>query len=385
MQATRFVGLAYPRPALVDATAPEPRRYYGDLVTDLLRCSAPASRRLGAVRAAVARHGLARLPLSTVMALSPARPHPDMARVRHDLIAAWDDLAATSSRLPAQAPDLSLLCLRRSMGWLIFAFGEGADPLLVCKLPDGDDPRVDQEAEILRSVAELDFAPVYLGRVGKARVQEALPGHPLRLAPLSAGQVTTAAWDDELSTVADALLRLGRLTTGPGLPPRFLSPEAESWLPPEIAARVRTSVQRLTDLDISVLCHGDASAQNVLTRAGTVSGLVDWEFAQRGMPGSDVVNLMHSVFEQRLGLRRWRERDVVDAFAAAWTGAPLFVEGRQAARAAAEAAGVPGRMAHDVEIAVYARRLQRRVDVPGYLVGPQMAADMLATVCASAG
>jgi hypothetical protein len=383
MQATRFVGLEYPRPTLVDVGAPQPRRYYAGLVSDLLRCSAPASRRLGPVRAAVARHGLARLPVSTLLTLSRSRQRPDMAQVRQDLIDNWGELVAGSGRLPAQPPELSLLCLRRSLGWLVFAFGAAEHPLLVCKVPDGDDPRVDEEAAVLLSVAVLGLAPRYLGRAGRARVQEGLPGHPLRLSSLSAAQATAAAWDGELAAVADGLLRLGQVSTGPGLPPRELSPEAESLVSSSTAARVRSSVQRLTRLDVSVLCHGDASAQNVLTQDGTVSGLVDWEFATRGMPGSDVLNLAHSVFEQRLGLRRWREREVVEAFTAAWSAAPLFVEGRSAARAAAEAAGVPHSLAEDVEIAVYARRLQRRVDQPGnYLVGADMAASMLTTVCA---
>jgi hypothetical protein len=205
MQATRFVGLAYPRPALVDAKAPEPRRYYADLVTDLLRCSAPASRRLGAVRAAVARHGLARLPVSTVLALSPARQHPDMDRMLQDLTDAWQDLAAQSRQPPEAAPDLSLPCMRRSLGWLM-----------------------------------------------------------------------------------------------------------------------------------------------------------------------------------RLGLRRWREPEVVAAFSAAWGSAPLFVQGRRTARAAAGAVGVPDPLAEDLEIAFYARRLQQRVHRSGvYLVGPRMTASMLATVCVS--
>jgi hypothetical protein len=306
-----------------------------------------------------------------------------MDSLRQALIEGWGDLAASSGRLPASAPELSLLCLRRSLGWLVFAFGPAEDPLLVCKVPDADDPRVDEEAEILRSVEHLGFAPRYLGRVSRARVQEALPGRPMRLAPLAASQAVAAGWDGQLAAVADALLRLAQRSTGPGLPPRALSPEAESLLSPSTVARVLASVERLARLDVSVLCHGDTSAQNVLTHEGQVSGLVDWEFAARGTPGSDVLNLAHSVFEQRLGLLRWREAEVVDAFAAAWTAAPLFVEGRRAARAAAAAAGVPDSLAGDIEIAVYARRLQRRVDLPEkYLVGAEMAASMLETVCA---
>jgi hypothetical protein len=45
---------------------------------------------------------------------------------------------------------------------------------------------------------------------------------------------------------------------------------------------------------------------------------------------------------------------------------------------------LPGTLAEDVEIVDYALRLQERVDRPDdYLVGPQMAASMLTTVCRS--
>lgn len=382
--ATRFVGLAHPRPALVDVSAPQPRRYYAALVSDLLRCSVPASRRPATLRAAVARHDLLRMPLSAFVALSRSSAHSDMDRVRHELIDGWSELAARSGRLPASAPDLSLLCLRRSLGWLVFVFGEPEHPLLVCKLPDGDDdPRVDDEAGVLTSVEAADVAPRFLGRVGRARVQEGLPGSPLRLVPLAVRDVATASWHAELADTADGLLRLAKLTVDRGVPPDTLSEEAEALLSPATAGTVRDSLQRLADADVSVLCHGDTSAQNVLSDGASLTGLVDWEFARRGLPGADVLNLAHAVFEQRLGLRRWREHEVLRAFGTAWAAAPLFREARAATLAGAEIVGLPGSLAHDLEIAVYARRLQRRVSRPGgYLVGPAMTASMLTTVCA---
>jgi hypothetical protein len=336
------------------------------------------------MRAAVARHGLARWPVSTLVGLSRSRHRPDMAQLTQNLVDNWGELTARSDRLPAEPPELSLLCLRRSLGWLLFAFGDAEHPLLVCKVPDGDDPRVDQEADVLLAVAGLGVAPAFLGRAGAARVQEGLPGRPLWLSPLPTRVASDAAWDGSLAAVADRLMALGQATAGPGWTPMALSPEAESLLSPSTRAMVRSSVARLEKHNLSVLCHGDTTPQNIMTFEGTISGFVDWEFAERGAPGSDILNLTQSVFEQRLGLLRWREREVVDAFAAAWTTAPLFVEGRGAARAAAEAVGLSGTLAEDVEIVEYALRLQGRVDRPDdYLVGPQMAASMLTTVCRS--
>jgi hypothetical protein len=133
-----------------------------------------------------------------------------------------------------------------------------------------------------------------------------------------------------------------------------------------------------------VTCHGDVSAQNLVVRNGRVSGLVDWELARRGLPGADVLNLVQSVFEQRLGLVRWDAGDVLEAFSAAWDAAPLFTGGRRAAGGAAEAVGLDGDLVPDLEIAHFVRRLQRRVDRPThYLGGPRMAAGMLERVCAS--
>jgi hypothetical protein len=307
-----------------------------------------------------------------------------MDRVRQDLTDGWDDLAARSDRLPAQAPELSLLCLRRSLGWLVFAFGQADSPLLVCKIPDQDDPRVDQEAAVLASVEASGVAPRYLGRVGSARVQEGLPGHPLRLRPLSVTDVAAAEWDGHLAAAAERLLELGASSVGHGAELPALSPAAESLLTPQTAARVRQSIERLTRLDVTAMCHGDTSAQNVLAHGNSVSGFVDWEFAHRGIPGSDILSLAHSVFEQRLGLIRWNEREVVEAFSAAWAHAPLFVQGRRAASDAAEATGVPTALHEDLEVAVYASRLHHRVEGPGdYLVGATMAASMLERVCAA--
>jgi hypothetical protein len=115
-----------------------------------------------------------------------------------------------------------------------------------------------------------------------------------------------------------------------------------------------------------------------------VSGLVDWELARRGLPGADVLNLVQSDFEQRLGLVRWSAEEVLEAFSAAWDAAPLFVEGRRAAKVAAAAVGLDSGLFPDVEVAHFARRLQDRVDRPAqFLGGPRMAAGVLERASAS--
>jgi hypothetical protein len=324
------------------------------------------------------------MPLSVLLTFGRRREYPELDRLRDELAGAWQELARHSVRIPAEPPDLALMVLRRSAGRLVFVFGSDPDPLLVCKIPEGDDPRVDAEAAVLEELSALGFAPRHLGHVGSARVQEALPGHPLRLDPLTYDAVLTATWDEPLAEAAAMLERLGVASRGDSPPIDDLSAAAESLLTPRTVTRVRSSLHRLRAAGISVTCHGDVSAQNLMVRNGRVSGLIDWELARRGLPGADVLNLVQSDFEQRLGLVRWSAAEVLQAFSAAWDAAPLFVEGRRAAKVAAEAAGLDGDLFPDVETAHFARRLQERVDRPTqFLGGPRMAAGILERVGSS--
>jgi len=91
-----------------------------------------------------------------------------------------------------------------------------------------------------------------------------------------------------------------------------------------------------------------------------------------------------ALLEHGVGLRRWSETAVTDAFRTAWNSAPLFIGARRAAREAAEAAGVPNAFVDSLEIAFFARRLGRRITgAAGHGLGRQAAADMLAVACAS--
>lgn len=384
MRRGRYVELRRPRPVLVDVAAPHPGRYYVALVDALLRCSLPAAGRLGPLRAAVARHGLARAPLRAALSLTPARDRPELDQLRRDLVAGWAALAQASDRLPADPPELAMLSLRRSLGRLVFVFGDAPNPLLVCKIPDGDDGRVDDEAAVLEKVRGLGLAPRYLEEVAGARVQEALPGHPMPLQPLASDSAAVAAWGGPLTDAAALLHGLSKATyRAEGVDIDF-SGAARSLLTTQAATRVTAALERLRHVNASVLCHGDASPQNLMVTSGGVSGLVDWELARRGHPGADVLNLVHSVFEQRLGLAHWTSAEVLAAFSVAWDTSPLFVEGRRAAREAIEAVGLTGDIAADVEIAHFARRLHRRAARPAHYVGGvRMAAGMVERVCAS--
>jgi aminoglycoside phosphotransferase (APT) family kinase protein len=76
-----------------------------------------------------------------------------------------------------------------------------------------------------------------------------------------------------------------------------------------------TAQDRLDEVDRACLVHGDFNPKNLLVDAaeGTVTGLLDWEFAHAGTPGADLGNLLRF------------ERD--PEFAAAVTGAYLEVAG----------------------------------------------------------
>jgi hypothetical protein len=92
----------------------------------------------------------------------------------------------------------------------------------------------------------------------------------------------------------------------------------------DLARAIADPVQRLP----SVLRHGDLWAGNVLVdRSGNLSGLVDWDAADRGAaPGADLLQLIATEFRRRshraLGpaflARPWRLPEYADATARYW-------------------------------------------------------------------
>lgn len=383
MPPSRFVEVTRPSQALVDVSARAPGHYHVALVDALLRCSVPAAGHLGPLRCTVVRRGLLRVPMAARLRVLPRRHRPDLETVGSQLVQQWGALAGRSTRLPERLDDVSMLCLPRSLGWLLFAFGDGAHPIVVCKVPGDDDPRADEEAAVLRSLEQLPFVPTYLGTVGNGRVQSALPGLPLHFEPLRLAGASEAAWGPQLSQATAILAELGTATLSRDRTVALtsLSPEAEELVSPAVASLAAGAIERLRLARVSVIVHGDASPQNLLVSGGTVTGLVDWELARPGLPGTDVLNLVQSVFEQRLGLRRWKEEEIARAFDAAWDHAPLFTNARRAVTYSAEQSGLSVR---DLEIAFFVRRLQRRVDRPDrYVVSPALAARMLERACGS--
>ncbi len=378
---TDFVEAVYPRGTLVEMGAPQPQDYLVALVDHLQRCSLPAAARFGALRAAVVRRGVVATAVRGAMRFRTVVQRSDFDGLREGLLEQWSELAGASQRLPPVAPQLRLLCLRRSFGWLVFVFGAGPHPLLVCKLPEDDDRRVQAEVERLGAVKDFAHAPRHLARVGSAYVQDAMPGQPLRLAPLRWQEASQAGWSTELEGASTILACLGRLTSEVGLRLPATQEVPDGLIRTDLLDRLRGSQGRLLERGVCVVRHKDVGPQNVLATGGRVTGIVDWEMSQRGLPGADVLQLLVSVFEQRLGLVDWDDRRVATAFAGAWGTAPLFVHGREQVRAAVESAGLASVLARDVEAAFFFERLVERCQQPeAFLVSPWLAAQMLDAV-----
>lgn len=381
---TSFVESIYPRGALVQRGTPEPQQYLVSLVDHLQRCSLPAAARFGPLRAAAVRRGVVAAAVREATRRRAPVERTDFDELLDGVRARWAELAAGARRLPPDAPELSLLCLRRSFGWLVFVFGGRPDPLLVCKLPNGDDSRVRAEVDRLAAVTGFHHAPRHLARVGAAYVQEAMPGQPLHLDPLRPQDAATAEWGGDLDDAAAVLATLGRATAGGELRLPALGQAEDGLLRREVVDAVRAGRARLLAQDVSVVRHRDVGPQNVLATAGRVTGIVDWELSDRGLPGVDLLQLLVSVFEQRLGLVAWDDDVAATAFRAAWGTAPLFVRGRERLRSVVETAGLPAALAQDVEVAFFAERLADRCARPGeFLVGARLATQMLEAVASA--
>lgn len=120
-----------------------------------------------------------------------------------------------------------------------------------------------------------------------------LPGHrPGRLDRAMARQVadvlarlpresgSPTSLDDDLRNIAERL-------------PRFRKALEELW------AAARSVLGRIP----SVLRHGDLWAGNLLVERGTLTGVIDWDFAhRRGVPGAD---LLHLVATEMRRVSRW--------------------------------------------------------------------------------
>jgi len=387
--AASYVHVSRPWRAVLDASASEPAAHYAALVNQGLRAGLPAARRAGAVWAALARRGLPERALARTVARFPRVEDPQLDRLRAALGQRWPAFAERAPGLPREAPSpLALLALERSAGRVVFAFGQGRAPLVVVKLAHEGHRGAKREAAALAEAAPLRVAPRGLGEVEGALVQEALPGRPLRVAPLRSAHAGLASWPDALAQLTGALARLGAATRKQGRP-------EELELPLELAlasglvgdrARARLSVawERLQRLDTAVLRHGDTSAQNCLFLDGRLRGLVDWEDAwPLAAPGFDALNAALAYQEHGLGLVRWSQETVIEAFDRSWPDSPFWRAGRAAGLAGARAGGVPEDLLEDLLVAYFGHRVIERLQEPG--VQPTTAvttARMLDIVCA---
>jgi hypothetical protein len=382
-----YAEVPYPWRAAVDLSASAPGRHYEAVIRQALRYGLPASRRLGPLWALAGRRGLPTSLVSVALRLSPRRARPDLDALRGEVVRGWPTLAAALASLPPEPPPLALLALERRAALTVFCFHPDSRPLLVLKVPAPGDPRADQEAQALREAEPASVAPRELGRAGPARVQEALPGAPLELEPLTPASAATLAWPASLEELAAGLTRLAGATVKPEAPEQLSYPVRRSLeydgLGPHARTLVSAAARDLDRLNRSVLEHRDASPQNCLFADGALSGLVDWENARsRGGPGLDVWNAALTYLEAGVGLRRWSAQRVEDAFRNAWRDAPFYAGARNAARRAARAAEVPESLLDPLELAFFARRLGRRMDNPGgYPSGPRIAARMLELAC----
>jgi len=386
MGARRYVHVSYPWDAFFDSQSAAPANFYAALMNQALRYTMPA-KRFGPVGARMLGHGVSTRGLAAVLKIRPRGARADLDRLLDDLASAWPTLAERSARLPASPPQLSLLTLARSAAQTVFVFEPAGRPLLICKVPGEDAARVDDEARALDRAAPAEIAPIYLGRVGDARIQEGLDGEPLDIEPVRPEMAGRLPWRIEHAELAAGLTRLSEVTTTRNPPDELLAPIERAVKDGPLSGRGRamlaSAVRDLTRLEVSVLRHGDTSPQNCLFSGGRLQGLVDWELAQaRGVPGFDMMNAAVAYLEQGVGFVRWSEQRALEAFRAAWECAPLFIAARAAAEDAAAAAGVPDNLLPALTAGFFGRRLGRRLAHPdAYATGPETAARMLESAC----
>ena len=388
MSTHHYAGVPYPWRAKVDLSSPHPARFYARLVSQAVRYGLPASRPGGTATAWVARLGLPYGAATKIISKLPRTQDRDTDDTLSALTEEWTALVSRSSRLPHTAPELSALVLMRSAAKTIFLFGDGPDPVLVAKIPDSGDRSVDKEVAALEEIAAHQVAPKYLGTIATARVQEALPGTPLEVEPVSASSAASLRWTSDHAAVGRALETIARASAKEAVPDEVGDEITQlalkdTSLDQKTKRCVSDALGSLGRLDTAVLKHGDTSAQNCLVdRDGAY--LVDWEGARTsGGPGFDVWNLALAYLEHGVGLKRWSQEDVLAAFRNAWD-APFFHDARAAAARATLAAGVEDDQLRPLEIAFFARRLAHRMVNPkGFPTTAATARAMLETVCAS--
>lgn len=389
MRPAGYVEVPYPWQAAIDTGSAHPARFYATLVGQTLNYRMPASRRFGSLLAIGGRRGLPERPLAGVLRRLPGRDRADLDELRRGLERAWPGLAARSSSLPAEAPELTLLALQRSAALTVFAFGASSAPLLVAKLPKGDGASADAEVAALEEALPTGLAPRPLGTVDGARVQEAIPGAPMRVAALTPARARALGWPDSLRQVAGGLNALAVATVKRERPAETTARAmelalAEGGLSARAQKLLRAAQGEIEGLERAVLRHGDSAAQNCLFADGRLSGLVDWEAAKpSGIPTFDVLNAAVAYLDFGVGLVRWSQELVTETFESAWLRSEFGSRARASAAAALAAADVGEGLLESLEVAFFGNRLGRRLARPGeYATTPATAACHLELVCA---
>jgi hypothetical protein len=381
----------FPWRATIDVSHPEPARLYAALAGQAIRFGMPARGRAGALWSLAGRPvPPERLLVASARAL-PAHPSPALDAVATQVVSGWEKLAARSldrEPLPPAPPRLGVLALERRAARTVFLVGDSPAPLLVLKLPAPGEQRPDRELEALAEAEPARVAPLPLGRLGDARVQEGLAGAPVAVEPLGPGHAAELQWPAALADLCAGLVRLAQATAKERRPDETSEPIERALSHGGLSERARgvlaSAWRDVESVERSVLRHRDASPQNCLYANGRLAGIVDWENARSaGAPGFDAWNAALAYLEYAVALDRWSQGRALAAFQATWPDSAFWREARTSARAAAAAAGVPETVMDQLELCFFGRRLGVRLAGSEYAAGPARAAAQLERVCIS--
>ncbi len=362
----RYAFVRRPRPAWVDVGSPHPARLLLDLHSHALNHGMPARRRGGPLLAWAGRRGLPVVPGAAVLRRLPAGPVPQLDRLLNEVARSWDELAACSTRIPATAPALSALAIQRASGRYVFVLADARHPVLLLK-PRPHEVQVDPEDVALSALSPTGIAPRRLPSVAGLSVQEGLPGRPLWVVAPGRPQWSkgyTAHYD----ALGAALVRVSELTAcRGGLDLEHYLGLVVGHVDSSVTADVVDAARRdLRSLDTVSLQHRDLSAQNWLVDGSSFVGIVDWETADPGgVPGHDALQAAVALLEHGVALRRWSQHEVVRVFRQAWPDEPLFASARTWHRECVRASTGSDRLADQLVIAFFARRLGRRISGGG--------------------
>ena len=382
----RYVIVRRPWAAAVDVGAPEPAQFYARMIDQALRYGLPGRRRVWPAWVLAARAPKPVRPAGAALRHLRPTARPDLDALVDAVRRDWGVIAGRCDGLPRRPPALSVLALERAAGRTVFLFGDEPHPLVVAKVPRVTAEPLALEAEALRRAEGAAIAPRDLGQVAGAYLQAGVPGSPPVIAPLRLGAAARARWPRELDALAAGLQHLAAMTAERTQPAR-LGPVVDRALGDAVldGATRRALVAAWRDvrhLEVSVLRHRDTSPQNCLVVDGRLQGLVDWELADfHGPPGFDVWNAASAWFDAGVGLWRWSEARLLEAFTAAWQDSPFWRGSRAAARDSARAAGVAEAVLDPLEIVFFGSRVGNRLAMPGWHpTGPAVAAAILRAV-----